>query len=74
VIGCASADPIARIGIDAASIDRAPLFLLNVAEILDDWPERLMRQRRWQSAAEAMTMVDDTALISVLLTLAGPSA
>jgi 8-oxo-dGTP pyrophosphatase MutT (NUDIX family) len=73
VIGRASLEPIACISIDAAGDAHAPLFLLEVDQILDDWPERLERQRSWQSAASAALMVDDPELITVLLTLAGLS-
>ena len=74
VVGHASADPIARIATDASGAGRAPLFLLEVEEVLEDWPERAVRRRTWQSAAAAAMMVDDPELITVLLNLAGPNA
>src|ERR1041384_2040496 len=38
------------------------VFLMQVTEEAEDWPERSVRQRRWVSAAEALQMLDDEGL------------
>jgi 8-oxo-dGTP pyrophosphatase MutT (NUDIX family) len=38
------------------------VFVLQVSEVLDEWPERELRQRAWLSPAQAMARVDDRGL------------
>lgn len=48
------------------------VFPLRVVEILDDWPERAQRQRRWCGFAEAATLVAEAELATLLRHLATP--
>jgi 8-oxo-dGTP pyrophosphatase MutT (NUDIX family) len=50
------------------------VFPLRVNRLLDDWPERRERQRRWFSAAEAAMAVEEGGLVTLLLGLAMPDA
>jgi 8-oxo-dGTP pyrophosphatase MutT (NUDIX family) len=50
------------------------VFPLRVKRLLDDWPERRERQRRWFSAAEAAMAVEEGGLVTLLLSLAMPEA
>ena len=42
------------------------LFLMEVDQELDDWPERSQRQRRWVSAIEAEQLVSEPNLAKLL--------
>jgi 8-oxo-dGTP pyrophosphatase MutT (NUDIX family) len=46
---------------------RVEVFLMEVDEELDEWPERSFRERRWVSAAEAARMVDWEGLRRLLI-------
>jgi 8-oxo-dGTP pyrophosphatase MutT (NUDIX family) len=48
------------------------VFPLRVERLLDKWPERRQRQRRWFSPAEAAMAVDEGGLVALLLELALP--
>jgi 8-oxo-dGTP pyrophosphatase MutT (NUDIX family) len=48
------------------------VFPLRVERLLDDWPERRQRQRRWFSPAEAALAVEEGGLVTLLLELAAP--
>ncbi len=50
------------------------VFPLRVVRLLDDWPERRQRQRRWFSPAEAAMAVEEGGLVTLLLRLAMPDA
>jgi 8-oxo-dGTP pyrophosphatase MutT (NUDIX family) len=50
------------------------VFPLRVERLLDDWPERRQRQRRWFSLAEAAMAVEEGGLVTLLLELAIPDA
>ncbi len=50
------------------------VFPLRVERLLDDWPERRQRQRRWFSPAEAALAVEEGGLVTLLLGLAAPNA
>jgi 8-oxo-dGTP pyrophosphatase MutT (NUDIX family) len=50
------------------------VFPLRVERLLDDWPERRQRQRRWFSPAEAALAVEEGGLVTLLLELAAPDA
>lgn len=38
------------------------VFLMQVAEARDDWPERALRQRNWLRPAQAIQLIDDLGL------------
>jgi 8-oxo-dGTP pyrophosphatase MutT (NUDIX family) len=38
------------------------VFLLNVHQAADDWPERTIRQRLWLNPAQALVRIDDRGL------------
>jgi len=50
------------------------VFLLRVERMLDDWPERRQRERRWFTLAEAAMAVEEGGLVTLLLRLAAPGA
>lgn len=50
------------------------VFPMRVERLLDDWPERRQRQRRWFSPAEAALAVEEGGLVALLLRLALPDA
>jgi 8-oxo-dGTP pyrophosphatase MutT (NUDIX family) len=50
------------------------VFPMRVERLLDDWPERRQRQRRWFSPAEAAMAVEEGGLVALLLRLAAPDA
>jgi 8-oxo-dGTP pyrophosphatase MutT (NUDIX family) len=50
------------------------VFPLRVERLLDDWPERRQRERRWFSPAEAAMAVEEGGLVTLLLGLAMPDA
>ena len=47
------------------------LFRLEVLELLDDWPERRQRERRWFAPEEAAAAVDEPQLKALLLRFGG---
>jgi len=50
------------------------VFALRVERMLDDWPERRQRERRWCSPAEAAMAVEEGGLVTLFLQLALPDA
>ena len=50
------------------------VFALRVDRLLDDWPEREQRERRWFTLAQAAMAVDEGELALLLLRLAAPEA
>src|SRR5947209_26152 len=42
------------------------VFLMQVTEAADNWPERSVRQRRWVSPAEAVGLLEDKGLRALL--------
>lgn len=48
------------------------VFPMRVSQLLDDWPERHERERRWFSLAQAALAVDEGELVTLLLRLAAP--
>jgi 8-oxo-dGTP pyrophosphatase MutT (NUDIX family) len=46
------------------------VFLMEVADVLADWPERPFRQREWLSAAEALDRLGDKGLSEILRAVA----
>lgn len=56
--------------IDGSVIDcGVDVFPMRVAELLDDWPERSQRQRRWFTFAEAAEAVEEPDLAALLRAL-----
>lgn len=47
------------------------VFALEVAEELQDWPEKTQRERRWLSSAEAITVISEPGLIPILQRFSG---
>ena len=47
------------------------VFPMEVTELLDDWPERGQRERRWFTPAEAASLVEEAGLTQLLLTMTG---
>ncbi len=44
------------------SVCTVKVFLFEVMEILDDWPESDIRQRRWVNITEAIELIEEPAL------------
>jgi 8-oxo-dGTP pyrophosphatase MutT (NUDIX family) len=42
------------------------VFVMQVTEVAEDWPERSVRQRRWVSPAEALGLLEDPGLREVV--------
>lgn len=49
---------------------RVKVFLLQVAEELDEWPEKQERERKWLSPAKAAEAVDEPELAELILAVA----
>jgi 8-oxo-dGTP pyrophosphatase MutT (NUDIX family) len=49
---------------------RVDVFLMEVRDVLDDWPERALRTRRWVGPEEAAGMVREPRLAEILRDLA----
>lgn len=45
-------------------------FLFRVEEVLDDWPEKRERERRWVTPAEGALLTAESGLVHALLTFA----
>jgi 8-oxo-dGTP pyrophosphatase MutT (NUDIX family) len=50
------------------------VFAMQVAEELEDWPEKAERERRWFSLPEAALAVEEGGLVTLMLQLAQPQA
>jgi 8-oxo-dGTP pyrophosphatase MutT (NUDIX family) len=50
------------------------VFPLAVDELLDDWPEKSQRERRWFSLPQAAMAVEEGGLVTLMLSLAQPEA
>ncbi len=50
------------------------VFPMRVERLLDDWPERRQRERRWFTLAGAAMAVEEGGLVALLLRLAAPEA
>ncbi|RYJ04341.1 MAG: NUDIX hydrolase [Acetobacteraceae bacterium] len=50
------------------------VFALAVERLLEDWPEKSQRERRWFTLSEAAMAVDDGGLVTLMLQLAAPEA
>ncbi|HEX4739662.1 MAG TPA: NUDIX hydrolase [Allosphingosinicella sp.] len=73
IFGDVEVDPLGRYRYDkrraSGEMDEAEveLFAMRVVEILDDWPEKAQRERRWfsqQEAAAAVAEADLAALVA----------
>ncbi len=45
---------------------RVEVFPMKVSHILDDWPEKAMRQRKWMTLEEAVDAVDEPDLKKII--------
>lgn len=50
------------------------VFPLAVDELLEDWPERSQRERRWFTLPQAAMAVEEGGLVTLMLSLAQPEA
>lgn len=72
IYGDVEIDPLGRYRYDkrrpSGDIDEAEveLFPMRVVEILDDWPEKAQRERRWFSRQEAAAAVDEADLAALI--------
>lgn len=46
------------------------VYLFEITEVLDDWPEKKERERRWANPGEAALLASEPGLVSVLLDFA----
>jgi 8-oxo-dGTP pyrophosphatase MutT (NUDIX family) len=42
------------------------VFVMDVTDVAEDWPERTVRQRRWVDPAEALGLIDDRGLREII--------
>ena len=49
------------------------VYLFEVDEQLDDWPERGQRERQWMTPGKAAMLVSEAGLVELLLELAIPA-
>jgi 8-oxo-dGTP pyrophosphatase MutT (NUDIX family) len=49
------------------------VFPMRVGQLLDDWPERDQRERRWFTLAQAALAVEESELVTLFLRLAAPA-
>jgi 8-oxo-dGTP pyrophosphatase MutT (NUDIX family) len=50
------------------------VFLMEVEQELEDWPEKGERERRWLSPSQAALAISDSGLVGMLLRLGRPPA
>ncbi|HYC05529.1 MAG TPA: NUDIX hydrolase [Azospirillaceae bacterium] len=48
------------------------IYLFEVEQELEAWPEKGQRERRWMSPSEAALLVGESGLVTVLLNMAAP--
>jgi 8-oxo-dGTP pyrophosphatase MutT (NUDIX family) len=78
--GAVSAKPIGsyaylkRTGNGRTRPCRVEVFRMQVAEILDEWPEKAERERRWFTLPQAAMAVEEGGLVTLMLSLAMPEA
>jgi 8-oxo-dGTP pyrophosphatase MutT (NUDIX family) len=61
--GALQPDPVGSYVYEKAGVTcHVTVFVLQVSEVADDWPERDMRQRRWLAPGQAVTMVEEPGL------------
>lgn len=53
---------------------KVDVFRMQVAEVLDDWPEKQERERRWFTLPQAAMAVEESGLVTLMLSLALPNA
>jgi 8-oxo-dGTP pyrophosphatase MutT (NUDIX family) len=53
---------------------RVDVFRMEVAEMLDEWPEKAERERRWFTLPQAAMAVEEGGLVTLMLKLALPEA
>ena len=69
-IGRVRGKPVAIIKAEPEAQASVPLYLLEVKEVLDAWPEKDQRKRAWEPVKRAAAMVDDPELAAAILRLA----
>ena len=69
-IGRVRGKPVAIIKAEPQGEATVPLYLLEVRQVLDAWPEKHERKRAWEPADRAAAMVDDPELAAAILRLA----
>jgi len=52
---------------------KVKVFAMHVEHLMEDWPERHQRERKWFTLAQAAMAVEEGDLIALLLQLAGPA-
>jgi 8-oxo-dGTP pyrophosphatase MutT (NUDIX family) len=52
----------------------AEVFALAVEQLLDEWPEKSQRERRWFTLPEAAMAVEEGGLVTLMLRLAAPTS
>jgi 8-oxo-dGTP pyrophosphatase MutT (NUDIX family) len=50
------------------------VFALAVEQLLDEWPEKSQRERRWFTLPQAAMAVEEGGLVTLMLRLAAPPA
>lgn len=61
-----------RLGSGATVTCDVEVFALAVERLMEDWPEKSQRERRWFTLSEAAMAVDDGGLVTLMLQLAAP--
>ncbi|WP_353618316.1 NUDIX hydrolase [Roseomonas genomospecies 6] len=61
-----------RLSANKSVLCAVTVFLLEVDEVLDDWPEKGQRERRWLTPSQAALAVGESALVEMLLRLGIP--
>jgi 8-oxo-dGTP pyrophosphatase MutT (NUDIX family) len=69
-LGRVRGKPVAIIKAEPDGPASMPLYLLEVRQVLEAWPEQHQRRRAWYPADRAAAMVDDPALAAAILRLA----
>jgi 8-oxo-dGTP pyrophosphatase MutT (NUDIX family) len=67
LVGLLSPEPIGSYLYDKwGGTCHVTVFLMQVTEVAEDWPERSVRQRRWVSPEEAIALLGDEGLREVV--------
>src|SRR3954470_1658603 len=60
LVGLLAPEPVGSYVYDKAGLTcHVTLFRMQVAGVAEEWPERLLRQRRWFSAGQALARLED---------------
>ena len=70
--GTLSTEPVGSYIYEKAGLTcHVVVFLLNVTQVLDDFPEREVREREWVSGAEVLDRIEDPGLRELLRKVVG---